>query len=331
MPEIELKKIQPNRLNPRLEFGKVGLDELADSMKQVGMVEPLLVRPRGDGYEVVVGERRYRAAHQAGLDKVPVIIRDYTDDEVMELNLIENIQREDLSDVEKGNVVKILMERFPEKYPTQDALAHKLGVDPSRISQVLSTVEKVPIEVQKMIAPAEPTTGKIPKGKISGDMAVTIARRIKDEKTQVELAKEISRRGVTKPMARKIITRIAREPKKPVREIFKETVTEAPAFLPFSRAHADSILKGQKTQTSRKGIDPKIKSGAVVRAAITHFADLEVTNVTRKKLRDFDEGDAEREGGYTLEEFKRVWRNLHGEWNPDETVYVIQFRLTRVV
>ena len=91
VPDIELKKIQPNRLNPRLEFTKAGLDELTDSIKQVGLLEPIIVRPIGDMYEVVVGERRYRAAQQAGLDKVPVIIRDYTDDQIMGLNLIENI------------------------------------------------------------------------------------------------------------------------------------------------------------------------------------------------------------------------------------------------
>ena len=96
MPDVELKKIQPSRLNPRLEFTKIGLDELADSIKHVGILEPIIVRlVDSDTYEVVVGERRYRAAQQAGLDKVPVIITDYTDEEVMEINLIENIQREE--------------------------------------------------------------------------------------------------------------------------------------------------------------------------------------------------------------------------------------------
>ena len=128
MPEIELKKIQPNRLNPRLEFTKAGLDELADSIKQVGLLEPIIVRPRGNEYEVVVGERRYRAAQQAGLDKVSVVIRDYSDDEVMELNLIENVQREDLTVVERARVCKQLRDKFPQKYPTWGAIASKIGV-----------------------------------------------------------------------------------------------------------------------------------------------------------------------------------------------------------
>lgn len=331
MPDIELKKIQPNRLNPRLEFSKAGLDELSDSIKQVGLLEPLIVRPRDDGYEVVVGERRYRAAHQAGLDTVSAIVRDYTDDEVIELNLIENVHREDLTHVEKGNCCVELLRRFPDKFPNKPQLAARLGVVESAVRAWVQAAEVVPKAVQEMIAPAEPTSGKIPKGKISGDMAVTIAQRVKNEGKQLELAQEIAQRGVTKPMARQIITRIAREPEKPVTQVFKEVVEEAPIMLPFSRAHADAIVKGTKTQTSRKGIDPKIRPGKVVRAAVTHFADLEVTGVYRKKLGDFNEEDARQEGGYTLDEFKKVWKALHGEWNPNESVYIIRFRLARTV
>jgi len=357
MPEIELKKIQPNRLNPREDINIEKLNQLADSIKESGIIEPIVVRPFGDKYEVVVGERRYRAAQQANLTKVPVIIKNYTDDEVMELNLIENIQREDLSDIEKGKIAQGLLKKFSQKYPTQFKLASKLGVNQGVVSTWIQTVEIVPKEVQKMIAPAEPTSGKIPRGKISGDMAVTIARRIKDEKTQVALAKEITERRIPKPKARKIITKIARESERyklePKIEDFekekttiKEPITKKPeeivervieeiekesVLLPFSRVHAEAISDGIKTQTARKGVNPKIKPGSVVRAAITHFADLKITDVYKKKLGDFDEEDAKREGGYTLEEFKEVWKNLHKEWNPNESVYVIQFKLDRVI
>lgn len=115
--QVELKKVKPNRLNPRLEFRKEPLDELPDSIESMGVPQPLILRPMKDGYEVVVGERRYRAAQQAGLDRVPAIVRDYTDDQVIELNVVENIQREDLTAVEKGKCIKQLMEDFPGKYP----------------------------------------------------------------------------------------------------------------------------------------------------------------------------------------------------------------------
>jgi len=332
VPDVELNKIQPNRLNPRLEFTKAGLDELSDSIRQVGLLQPIIVRPVGnDLYEVVVGERRYRAAHQAGLATVPTIVRQYTDDEVIELNLIENTHREDLSHVEKGNCAIELMQRFPDKFPSQVELAHRLGVDSTAVNKWIQAAQIVPKAVQVMIAPAEPMSGRIPKGRISGDMAVTISRQVKDEERQIELAQELARRGIPKPQARKVISEVARQPERPVREIFQRTVEEAPVLLPFSKKHADDILVGHKTQTSRKGVYPNIQPGRIVRAAITHFADLEILDVNRKKLGDFDETDAQREGGYTLEQFKEVWKKLHGVWNPNETVSVIRFRLLRAI
>ena len=86
--EVELKKIRPNRLNPRLDINIERLNELAESIKKIGVLEPLILRPTNDGYEVVVGERRYRASQQAGLEKVPALVQKYSDDQVIELNLI---------------------------------------------------------------------------------------------------------------------------------------------------------------------------------------------------------------------------------------------------
>src|SRR6266508_4135305 len=130
MPDVDLKQIQPNRLNPRTQFSKSGLDDLAASIRQYGILEPIIVRPSNGHYEVVVGERRYRAAQQAGLDEVPVLIHDYTDEEVMEINLVENVQREDLTAVEKGRMCQQLRERFPEHYPNWDGIAGRIGVAP---------------------------------------------------------------------------------------------------------------------------------------------------------------------------------------------------------
>ena len=99
---LGVRKIQPNRLNPRLEFGKKGLDELSDSIKEKNLLQPIVVRPKGSRYEVVVGERRYRASQGAGLSEIPAVIHEYSDEEVIELNLVENIQRSDQSAVEKA-------------------------------------------------------------------------------------------------------------------------------------------------------------------------------------------------------------------------------------
>jgi ParB family chromosome partitioning protein len=328
MPDIELKKIQPNKLNPRLEFTKTGLDELAESIKQVGVLEPIIVRPSGnENYEIVTGERRYRAAQQAGLDKVPAVIKQYSDEEVMEINLIENIQREDLNAVEKGKICNELLNRFPQKFPSKADLAKALGVSTSAIQSWLYTIS-MPPEVQRRIAP-ETEHRSVPKGKVDYRTAVQISHRIKEPNKFTEVIEHIAENKIPRWMATRATQQILREPDKPVEKVFREIVEQAPIPLPFSRAHAEAITKGIKTQTARKAKDPRLQPGAIVRVQVTHYSDLEITNVSRKKLGDFTNKDAEREGGYTLEEFKQVWKNLHGKWDPEEYVHVIQFKFLR--
>ena len=330
VPEIDLKKIQPNRLNPRLEFSKSGLDELADSIKQVGILEPIIVRPKGDDtYEVVVGERRYRAAHQAGLDKIPVTVHDYTDDEVMELNLVENIQREDLNAVEKGRVCRELLDKFPDIYPSNNSLAKKLGYSEGAVNNWLQLIN-MPTEVQNRIAP-ETGQRTIPRGKVDYETVIRISRQVKEPQKLIDVIDHIAEHKIPRRIATQVTKRIVNEPEKSVKQVFHEVVDEAPIYLPFSKQHADSILRNVKTQTSRKAKDPKLQPGSKVRAQITHFANLEITDVYRKKLRDFDEEDAKREGGYTLDQFKEVWKSLHGQWDSNESIYVIKYRLIDVV
>jgi len=326
MPDVELKKIRTNRLNPRLEFTKSGLDELAESIKQVGILEPIVVRSLDkENYEIVIGERRYRAAHQAGLDKVPVIIRNYSDDEVMEINLIENIQREDLSAVEKGKLCQRLLQDFPEKFPNQSTLAKHLGYKVDSISAWIRTTG-LPVKIQRLIAP-EIKRSERTKGKIDYDAALRITRNVNDSSRAIELAEKVATDRIPGREVRKIIKEISGHPEKPLSQVFREVIDEAPIFLPFSKIHADSIVKNVKTQTARKSKDPRLQKGVIVRAQITHFADLEVTDIYRKKLEDLDEDDAQREGGYTLEEFREVWKALHGSWNPKESVYIVRFNL----
>lgn len=326
--EIEINKIHHSQLNPRLDINSEELNELAETIREVGLLQPIIIRPTDKGkYEVVVGERRYRAAQKVGLKTVRAIIREYTDEEVVELNLIENVQRSDLSAVEKGNCCKRLMERYPERYPSPESVGAKIGVSGTTARSWLQLVE-APIELQKMVAPM-PKIG-VPRetGKIDWDTAVTIARRIKEPKRQIEVAREIASRPVYRREAREVISRAAKEPEKSVTELIK-AVVEAPFEMPFRLTHMKPILNGTKTQTSRKGIpDPKVKVGAKIHAAVwePHFVDLIVTLIERKRLGDFTEEDAGREGGYTLEQFKEVWKEIHGNWNDNESVYVIGFR-----
>jgi ParB family chromosome partitioning protein len=324
--EIELRKIRPNRLNPRLDVNIERLNELADSIKEVGLLEPIIVRPVDNEFEVVVGERRYRASQQAGLEKVQAIVRKYSDDEVVQLNLIENVQREDLSAIEKGKVCKHLLEKYPDKYPSQMALAKKIGVSHDTVSLWLRTVEVVPQEVQKYIAPST-ISREVPEGKIDYLTAIKVGRSVKEPKRRVEVIKKLAEKRLPVKERAQVIEKVAREPERSIEEVFEE-VAETPCELPFRLAHMKPIQDGIKTQTSRTGIpDPKIKVGAIVHAAIwePHFADLRITSIERKRLKYFDEEDAKREGGYTLEEFKKVWKDIHGEWDESQIVYVIRF------
>jgi ParB/RepB/Spo0J family partition protein len=310
-----------------MEFRKEALDELAGSVEQTGVLEPILVRPLADGYEVVVGERRYRAAQQAHLSKVPAIVHDYTDEEVVQLNLVENIQREDLSGVEKGRAVKNLLDRFPKMYPSVNAVAKVLSYSESTIKGWLE-LGRAPDEVQALVAPIEKIGIPRKKGTIDSDTALTITRKIAEPKRQVALAKALAKAPVYRRSARRIVQEVSLHPDKSIEDIVNK-VTQAPASIPFMPEHVPPIRKGIKTQTSRKGIDPRIRVGARIEA-YTKFAELSVTDISRKKLGDFTEEDAKREGGYTLEEFKEVWKKLHGEWNPNETVNVVRFKVDKI-
>jgi ParB family chromosome partitioning protein len=101
------------------------LNELSASIREVGLLEPIVVRPRGGEYEVIVGERRYRACLQTGMSEVLAIVRDYTDEQVIQLNLIENIHREDLNAIEKGAVCRQLLDKYSDRYPSTAELARK--------------------------------------------------------------------------------------------------------------------------------------------------------------------------------------------------------------
>jgi len=324
--EIELKKIRPNRLNPRLEVNIERLNELAASIREVGLLEPIIVRPVNGEYEVVVGERRYRASQQAGLEKVTAIVREYSNDEVVQLNLIENVQREELNAIEKGNVCKYLLENCPEKYPSQAAIAKKIGISNNAVSLWLRTVEVVPQEAQKYVAPST-ISGQVPEGKIDYQTAVKVGRSVEEPEKRVDVIKKLAEKHLPVKERTEVIKKLVSEPEKPIEEVIKE-VAEAPYEMRFTADDKKLLLEGIKTQTSRTDMpDPKVKVGATVHAAIwePQVADLRITSIERKRLRYFDEEDAKREGCCGLKEFKKQWKEMHGEWDENQLVYVIHF------
>lgn len=145
--ELEIDLISPNPRQPRKVFDEGKLDELACSIKEHGVVQPIVVRRRDAGYEIVAGERRWRAAKVAGLKRIPALVREFSEAEVMEIALIENLQREDLNPLEEAEAYRLLME---ECHLTQDELARRLGKSRPQISNTLRLLQ-LPASVQEGI------------------------------------------------------------------------------------------------------------------------------------------------------------------------------------
>ena len=144
---LKITEVEPNREQPRKNFNEDALLELADSIKQYGVIQPLIVQKKSDHYEIIAGERRWRAAKMAGVKEIPVIIKDYTDQQVMEISLIENIQREDLNPIEEAMAYKNLMEEFHLK---QDEIAEKVSKSRTAVTNSMRLL-KLDKRVQQMM------------------------------------------------------------------------------------------------------------------------------------------------------------------------------------
>lgn len=173
---LPISEIKPNKGQPRKTFRPEELAELTDSIKQNGILQPLLVRKKGSGYEIVAGERRYQAAKAAGLSEVPVVIREISDDEVFKLALIENLQRSDLSPLEEAQGYRQLIK---EKGLTQEELAKILSKSRSAITNTLRLLD-LPEEVQ----------GLVEEGKLTAGHARAILA-VPSEEGRIQLAKKV--------------------------------------------------------------------------------------------------------------------------------------------
>lgn len=325
---LPLNRLKASGLNPRGEFLEEPLAELAESIRLVGVVEPLVVRPRGKVFEIIAGERRFRAARLAGLQSVPCIVRALKDQEVLQLNLVENLHRQELTDLEKGRACLRLMKDFPQQFPTVTTIARRVSRPRRTVAQWVQLASEVSRPLQKLVGAARVAGDSLPKGRISADIALAITRNVKDPKNQIKVAKALAARRLPSSEARKVVKRVGQSPDRAVDRVLGKALTSPPE-LPFRLVHVEAIKTGTKTQTTRKGLpSPRIRPGALVYASALEprILKLRIKSVERKRLREFDARDAQREGGYSLNEFKRVWKTIHGEgWKPDQQVYVIQF------
>lgn len=199
---VKITKVEPNREQPRKHFDEDALQELADSIKQFGLLQPILVQDRKDYYEIIAGERRWRAAKLAGLKEVPVIIKNYTEQEIVEIALIENIQREDLNPIEEAQAYKKLLTEFHLK---QDEVAERVSKSRAAVTNSIRLL-KLGEKVQQMLIDDMITTGhaRALLAVENEEEQYTLAQKIFDEKLNVREVEKLVKNLHKAPKPKKL-------------------------------------------------------------------------------------------------------------------------------
>ncbi len=190
--EVPLKKIELNPEQPRAEVDPDKLQELADSIRSSGVIQPVLVRPAGEMFELVVGERRIRAARVAGLESVPAIVRDVPDEKMLELALIENIQRSDLNPIEKARAIRRMISELDL---TQEEAGRRLGLNRSTIANTLRLLD-LSDDLQQMVARGTLTSGH-----------ARAVLSLEDEQDRQRLAQQVMQKGLSVREAERLASR----------------------------------------------------------------------------------------------------------------------------
>lgn len=253
---LPISEIEPNRSQPRKEFDEKALAELADSISQHGLLQPLLVRPLTlGGYQIVAGERRYRACRMAGINEVPVIIRELSDTETMEIALIENLQREDLTPLEEALGYKALID---EHDFSQDEVAQSVGKSRPAITNALRLL-KLPESISKYLK----------EGKISAGHARALLT-LENEEQMKTVAEEIVSKDLSVRQVEKICKNLVKEKEKPESKPEKK-----PSFYSMVELALNESLGRKITISKNKG-----KEGGVLQ--IEFYSDEELTELSNK-------------------------------------------------
>ncbi len=197
---VKLSSVEPNRAQPRKRFNEDALVELSDSIKKYGVIQPLLVSNKGDFYEIIAGERRWRAAKMAGLKEIPVIVKELTDQEAVEISLIENIQREDLNPIEEAKAYKRLMDEYQLK---QDEIAERVSKSRTTITNSMRLL-KLDDRVSEMLIDEMISAGhaRALLALPTGEAQVQVATKIFDEKLSVRETEKLVK-SLLKPQKEK--------------------------------------------------------------------------------------------------------------------------------
>lgn len=228
---LKVSMIEPNKEQPRKKFDEDQLKELADSMKQYGVLQPLLVQKKGNFYEIIAGERRWRAAKLAGLKEVPAVIREYDEQQKMEIALIENVQREDLNPIEEAMAYKRLMEEFHLK---QEEIADRVSKNRTTITNSMRLL-KLAEEVQKMLV----------EGILSSGHARALLG-LEDKKAQIMMAEKILAEGLSVRDVERLVKSFGKTKKK------KEKESDAVTLAFQHMEEKMKAIMGTKVSINRK-------------------------------------------------------------------------------
>jgi ParB family chromosome partitioning protein len=250
--DLDIDRIDPADAQPRGVFREDKLEELASSIRHNGIIQPLVVRRTGERFQIVAGERRWRAAQKAGLHKVPCIVKEVSQDNVWELSLIENVQREELNPIEEANAYKNLLEK---RDLTQEEVAQRVGKDRSSITNALRLL-KLPLEVQKLVE-----EDKLSMGHARALLSVDSAEG------QIRLAKDITTRALSVRETEQLVKRaqgVSRSPARTTPSVSNNT-------------EAANVLAAEAKLSKKLGAPVKIRlarTGGVVEIKFSSSEDL---------------------------------------------------------
>ena len=249
--EVPAAMISPNKFQPRRVFDEDALAELSQSIKQYGIVQPIVVRRTMQGYELVAGERRWRAAQMAGLKMIPAVIREYSDAEMTEIALIENLQRADLNPIEEGQAYKRLMEEFGL---TQEEVSRKIGRSRSHIANMIRMLN-LPAAVQSYVS----------RGTLSMGQARPILT-LESEELQLEAAETIMSEDLSARDAEELVRRLSTTPR-----VKKQTTSEKTEIY---------VAEAEDTLRQLLGTQVRIKPGKLKsRIEIEYYTDEDLERI----------------------------------------------------
>lgn len=257
---VPITEIRPHPRQPRRFFDEDRIAELAESIRHQGILQPLIVRRGEHGYELIIGERRFRAAQRAGLDRVPVIVKEVTDAESLEMALVENIQREELTPIEEALAYRQLMEEF---HLTQEEVANRVGKSRPVVTNLLRVLN-LPDEIKE----------EVDRGNISvGHARTLLALETADQ--QVEMARKIMRQGLS---VRETETLVARAPERSPYENSPQSQESARSARPdlYISALEEDLIQALGTKVR---LHPRKKGG---RIEIEYYSNEELDGLVRR-------------------------------------------------